>query len=131
MRRGAGGPPAKGHRTSSILVVALCAQALAAFLPTPPDPCACSEATCCRAAKRPAAARASCHDGEAVPAAVLRCHHPERDVPLPTISALLPASTATSSEIRLEALAGHPATRPVAGFSRLDLPPPRAPRRLS
>ena len=129
MLRGAGSLLAMGYRTSSGLVMlALCAQALAALTPPPTDPCACTDATCCRTAKRPAPARASCHDDRPEPAASLRCHHPEQDVRLSATIALLPASTAAAPAEHPEAIARRPATGPLAGFSRLDLPPPRSSR---
>jgi len=129
MLRGAGSLLAMGYRTSSGLVMlAFCAQALVAFLPPSPDPCVCTDATCCRSAKRPAAARASCHDDEPEPAASVRCHHPGRDVQLPATIALLPPSTAAAPAQRPQAVARRAATHPLAGFSRLDLPPPRPPR---
>ena len=120
---------AKAHRTSSGLVLwALCAQVLVAFLPPPLDPCACTDSTCCRTAKRPPAARASCHDDAPEPAASMRCHHPEQDVRLPAAIALLPATAAAAPAGHPEAMAGRAAPGPLTGFSRLDLPPPRSSR---
>ena len=112
----------------SLVLTTLCIQALAAFVPSPSDPCACTDSTCCRTAKRPPAPRASCHDDQAAPAATMRCHHPEQDVRLPATIALLPASTAAAPAWHSEAVAGRSPTSPLTGFSRLDLPPPRVPR---
>jgi hypothetical protein len=127
MRRGAGSLLAMGPRTSGGLVIlALCAQGLAAFAPPPLDPCACTDAACCRAAKKPAPARASCHDDQEP--ASLRCHHPEQDVQLPATIALLPAPTAFAPAELPREITPRAGARPLAGFSRLDLPPPRSPR---
>jgi hypothetical protein len=112
----------------SLVLTALCVQALAAFVPPPSDPCDCTDSTCCRSAKHPTAPRASCHDDQSAPAASLRCHHPEQDVRLPATMALLPAAPAASPAGHPEAVAGRPPTSPLTGFSRLDLPPPRSPR---
>ena len=112
----------------SLVLTALCVQGLAVFLPPPADPCVCSDSTCCRTAKRPAAPRASCHDEASRPAARLRCHHPEQDVPLPATIALLPAPTPAAPSETPKAIAARAATSPLRGFSRLDLPPPRPPR---
>jgi len=125
MQRGAGF--LLGIRTSGGLVIlAVCAQALIAFAPPPIDPCACTDAVCCRTAKRPAPARASCHDDQAP--ASLRCHHPEQDVRLPATIALLPAPTALAPAELPREITYRAVARPLAGFSRLDLPPPRSPR---
>jgi hypothetical protein len=112
----------------SLVLTALCVQGLAGFLPPPPDPCVCSDSACCRTAKRLPTARASCHDEASRPAARLRCHHPEQDVPLPATIALLPAPTPAAPSETPKAIAARAATSPLAGFSRLDLPPPRPPR---
>lgn len=111
-----------------IVLTALSLQALAAFAPTPSDPCACTDSTCCRSAKRPPAARASCHDDQPAPAASMRCHHPDQDARLPATIALLPASTPAAKMSPAEAVAAVFPAGPLTGFSRLDLPPPRVPR---
>ena len=127
--RGAGPFSAIRPRIQSALVVlAFCAQGLATFAPARPDPCACREGACCRAAKRPAPARARCHDAAPEPSARWQCHHPEQDVQLPEIIALLPASATTAPAGHREALAARSVTSLLTGFSRLDLPPPRSPR---
>ena len=127
--RGAGLLSAIHPRISTGLVMlAFCAQGLATFAPARPDPCACTEGTCCRAAKRAAPARARCHDAPPEPSARLQCHHPEQEVQLPVIIALLPASATTAPTGHRQALAGRSATSLLTGFSRLDLPPPRSPR---
>jgi hypothetical protein len=116
-----------GYRTfGSFVILALCGQGLAAFAPPPIDPCACTDAACCRAAKKPAPARASCHDDQ--DPASLRCHHPEQDVRLPATIALLPAPTALAPAELPREITPRAVIRPLAGFSRLDLPPPRSPR---
>jgi hypothetical protein len=114
--------------SSGLVMLAFCAQGLAAFAPARPDPCACTEGACCRAAKRPAPARARCHDAPTEPSASLQCHHPEREVRLPAAIALLPVPVVTAPAWQPEATAGRSATSPLPGFSRLDLPPPRSPR---
>ena len=114
--------------SSGLVMLAFCTQGLAAFAPARPDPCACTEGACCRAAKRPAPARARCHDAATEPSASLQCHHPEQDVQLPVMIALLPVPPTTAPARHAEALAGRPATSLRTGFSRLDLPPPRPPR---
>jgi hypothetical protein len=113
---------------SALVMLAFCAQGLAAFAPARPDPCACTGGACCRAAKRPAPARGRCHDAQPEPSARLQCHHPEQDVQLPVTIALLPVSPTTAPAGYAEALAGRSATSLLPGFSRLDLPPPRPPR---
>jgi hypothetical protein len=113
---------------ASLVMTALSFQALAAFVPPPSDPCACTDSTCCRTAKRAPAPRTSCHDDQAAPAATMRCHRPEQDVRLPATIALLPASTAAAPAWHSEAVAGRSPTSPLTGFSRLDHPPPRVPR---
>ena len=127
--RGAGPLSAIRPRVSSGLVMlAFCAQGLATLAPARPDPCACTEGVCCRAAKRPAPARARCHDAPTEHPASLQCHHPEQEVPLPVLIALLPVPPAGAPAGHAEALAGRSATSLLTGFSRLDLPPPRSPR---
>jgi hypothetical protein len=129
MLRGAGSLLAIGHRISSGLVIlGLAAQGAAVFAPVKPDPCSCSEAACCRAAKRPAPARASCHDAQPAPSSSLQCHHPEQEVRLPATIALLPVPVTTAPAWHPEAIAGRSAANPLPGFTRLDLPPPRSPR---
>lgn len=128
MRRGAGSLLAVGPRIpGGLVILAFWAQALTAFAPPPADPCACTDAACCRAARRPAPARASCHDDQE-PAASLRCRHPEQDVRLPATIALLPSPAAAAPAERPRELAARSAPGPLAGFSRLDLPPPRSSR---
>ena len=112
----------------SLVLTALCVQTLAAFVAPPPDPCECTDSTCCRSVKRPAAPRASCHDDQSAPAASLRCHHPEQDVRLPATIALLPAAPAAAPAAHPQAITGRCPPSPLTGFSRLDLPPPRSPR---
>lgn len=112
----------------SLVLTAFCIQALAAFGPPPSDPCACTDSTCCRSAKRSPAPSASCHDDAREPAASMRCHHPEQDVRLPPAIALLPAMTAAVPAWHVEAVAGRAAPYPLTGFTRLDLPPPRSSR---
>ena len=112
----------------ALVLTALCIEALAAFVSPPSDPCTCTDSTCCRTAKRPPAARASCHDDAPEPAASMRCHHPEQDVRLPAAIALLPATAAAAPAGHPEAMAGRAAPGPLTGFSRLDLPPPRSSR---
>jgi len=129
MLRGAGPVSAISARISGGLVMlAFCAQGLAAFAPARPDPCACTEAACCRAAKKPAPARASCHDAQPAPSSSLQCHHPEQEVRLPATIALLPVPVTTAPAWHPEAVAGRSAANPLPGFTRLDLPPPRSPR---
>ena len=129
MLHGAGSFLAMGHRISSGLVIlGLAAQGAAVFAPAKRDPCSCSQAACCRAAKRPAPARARCHDAQPEPSASLQCHHPEQEVQLPVMIALLPVPPTTGPAGHDETLAGRPATSLLTGFSRLDLPPPRSPR---
>src|SRR5207245_1029776 len=129
MLRGAGSLLAIGHRISSGLVIlGLAAQGAAVFAPVKPDPCSCSEAACCRAARRPAPARAGCHDAQPEPSASLKCHHPEQEVRLPATIALLPVPVTTAPAGQPGAMAGRSTTSPLPGFSRLDLPPPRSPR---
>jgi hypothetical protein len=111
----------------SLVLTTLCIQALDVFARPPSDPCMCTDSTCCRTAKKPAA-RASCHDDESAPAASMRCHHPEQDVRLPATVALLPASTTAAPAPRAEAVAVVFPASLLTGFSRLDLPPPRSPR---
>ena len=114
--------------SSGLVMLAFCAQGLATFAPARPDPCACTEGTCCRAAKRAAPARARCHDAPPEPSARLQCHHPEQEVRLPVMTALLPVSPTTAPARHAEGFAGRAATSLPTGFSRLDLPPPRSPR---
>jgi len=127
--RGAGPLSAIRPRIPSALVVlAFCAQGLAAFAPARPDPCACTEGACCRAAKRPVPARTGCHDAPTESSASWQCHHPKQDVRLPVLIALLPVPPAAVPAGHAEALAARRATSLLTGFSRLDLPPPRSPR---
>ena len=114
--------------SSGLVMLAFCAQGLATFAPARPDPCACTEGACCRAAKRPAPARARCHDAPTEPSARLQCHHPEQDVRLPVMIALLPIPPPAATAGHAGALAGRRGTSLLTGFSRLDLPPPRSPR---
>ena len=129
MLRGACPVSAISARISGGLVMlAFCAQGLAAFAPARPDPCACTEGACCRAAKRPAPARTRCHDAQPEPSASLQCHHPEQEGQLPVMIALRPVPPTTAPAGHPEAIAGRAATSLLTGFSRLDLPPPRSPR---
>jgi len=114
--------------SSGLVMLAFCAQGLAAFAPAKLDPCACTEGACCRAAKRPAPVRARCHDAQPESSAHLQCHHPEQDVRLPVMIALLPVSPTTAPARYAECVAGRSATSLPTGFPRLDLPPPRSPR---
>src|SRR6266480_3097008 len=93
--------------SSGLVMLAFCAQGLAAFAPARPDPCACTEGACCRAAKRPAPARARCHDAPTEHPASLQCDHPEQDVPLPVLIALLPAPPTGTPAGHAEPLPGR------------------------
>jgi len=110
----------------ALLALAFGAQSLAAFAGAKAQSCACTEALCCRVAKKPAPA--ACHHVESGSAGSLRCHHPAELFRLPVTIAVLPAPVALRPRWRTTILAPPAAIHPHEGFSRLDSPPPRPPR---
>ena len=76
----------------ALLALAFGAQSLAAFAGAKAQSCACTEALCCRVAKKPAPA--ACHHVESGSAGSLRCHHPAELFRLPVTIAVLPAPVA-------------------------------------
>jgi hypothetical protein len=116
---------------AGLMAIVLAAPSVLPLVRLVVDACACHDAVCCCAPRKASADPRTCHGRPGPGSATLSCHESGADERRPTTIAMVAEPATSTIEQRPT---GTPEALPTvvrAGFSRIDLPPPRRPASAS